>query len=252
VNRDEIKKILLLYRPGTADAEDSRVSEALALAKADAELARWLDEHCARQSALGAKFRQIEPPAGLLEQIISEHAASRRALPERRKVQLMLAMLLGLLTAAAVVLWPPHRVPDDTLTVYQNQMVRVALSPYSMEFTTNAPAPIRGYLAEKHAPADFMLSAALEHTAMIGCAVENWQGVKVSMICFRTSRALPQDAASDLWLFVVDRAAVKNAPEGNLPQVAKVNRLVTATWSHGDKLYFLGTLGDESTLKQYL
>ena len=75
MNRDEAKTILLLYRPGTADADDPQIAEALALAKQDPELARWLEEHCARQEALRAKFRQITVPAGLKEQIISEQAA---------------------------------------------------------------------------------------------------------------------------------------------------------------------------------
>ena len=33
MNRDEAKNILLLYRPGTADAEDPQIAEALALAE---------------------------------------------------------------------------------------------------------------------------------------------------------------------------------------------------------------------------
>ena len=35
MNRDEAKTILLLYRPGTADAGDPEISAALALAKQD-------------------------------------------------------------------------------------------------------------------------------------------------------------------------------------------------------------------------
>ena len=38
MNRDEAKIILLLYRPGTADAGDPEVAEALTLAKNDPEL----------------------------------------------------------------------------------------------------------------------------------------------------------------------------------------------------------------------
>ena len=65
MNRDEAKNFLLLYRPGTADADDPQIAGALALAKRDPELARWLEEHCARQEALRAKFREITVPEGL-------------------------------------------------------------------------------------------------------------------------------------------------------------------------------------------
>ena len=78
MNRDEAKTILLLYRPGTADAADPQTAEALALAKGDPELASWFETHCARQFVIGEKFRQIAVPAGLKEQIISEQAAQEK------------------------------------------------------------------------------------------------------------------------------------------------------------------------------
>ena len=40
MNCDEAKTILLLYRPGTTDAEDAQTAEALALARSDPALAR--------------------------------------------------------------------------------------------------------------------------------------------------------------------------------------------------------------------
>lgn len=251
MNRDESKQILLLYRPGTADAEDPQIIEALALVKQDAELARWLEKHCERQAALRAQFRQIAPPAGLKEQIIFEHAADQRRLSARHKLQFALASLALILGALALV-WHPHRTSENTLAIYQNQMARVALSPYGMDLITNRPAPIRAYLAQKQAPADFELPAPLQQTSLTGCAVREWRGARVSLICFRTGKPLPPGVASDLWLFVVDRAVVPNAPLGAAPQLAKVNRLMTASWTKGDKLYFLGTDDGAAALQQYL
>ena len=251
MNANEAKSILLLYRPGTADTEDPQIAEALALAQRDPELTNWLDAQTARQRALREKFRQSAAPAGLMEQIISEHAANQRMFPARQKFRLALAVLL-LLSGTLAVFWFSHRSPDDTLAIYQNQMARVALSPYPMDLATNDPAPIRAYLAENHAPADFVLPASLQQTAVSGCAVESWQGVKVAMICFRTGKPLAPGTANDLWLFVVDRASVKNIDAGTTPQIAKVNRLTTATWVQGDKLYLLGIEGEEPDIKQYL
>lgn len=251
MNSDEAQQILLLYRPGTADAEDPQIAEALALAKQDPELASWLEEHCKVQAALRAKFRQLAPPAGLQAQIISEYAASRWKIPARQKIQFALALLILLLGALAVF-WLPHQPADNSLAIYQNRMARVALSPYGMDLLTNNPAPIRAYLARRHAPADFVLPAPLQQATLAGCAVEEWQGATVAMICFRTGRALPPGAASDLWLFVVDRTAVKDAPEGNQLRLAKVNRLITASWTQSGKLYFLGTEGEAAAIKQYL
>jgi hypothetical protein len=45
---------------------------------------------------------------------------------------------------------------------------------------------------------------------------------------------------------------VNNAPPAGPPQLAKVNQLITAIWSQGDKLYLLGTEGDEQTIRRLL
>ncbi|MDD5140468.1 MAG: hypothetical protein PHY43_09455 [Verrucomicrobiales bacterium] len=251
MNRDEAKNILLLYRHGTADADDPQIAAALALAERDTELKDWLVMHCARQFVLREKFRQITAPAGLKEQIISEQLASERRILMRQKIQFAAAAAIILLFGALVVFWFPHRADDDTLDIYQNQMAGVALRGYAMDVVTNDPAVIRAYLAQHDAPADFILPEKLKQVSLAGCAVEGWQGVKVSMICFRSSQAAP-DVSSDIWLFVVDRTSLKKSSAGPAPQFSKVNRLMTATWIQGDKLYFLGTTGDEQTIQQYL
>jgi hypothetical protein len=258
VNRDEAKIILQLYRTDTADAEDPQIAEALALAKSDSELARWLEEHCALQSALREKFRQIEIPAGLKEQIISEQAAFSKRNSRREKMVLVTAVT-AIVAALAVIasLYFPRggngsQAVSNTLANYQNQMAAIATSGYGMDFPTNDLTKIRAYLAQNAAPSDYTLPVPLEKTAATGCAIEGWQGKKVSMICFRTGKPLPPNQQGDLWLFVVDRTSVKNAPDAASPQFAKVNQLTTATWTQGGKLYLLATEGDEQALRKFL
>jgi len=254
MNRDEAKIILQLYRPGTADGQDPQIAAALAQAKQDSELARWLDGHCARQNALRGKFRQITAPAGLKEQIISEQAAFSRRNSRREKIVLVAAVAVIFVSLAFLAQsWPPHRSGDDgTFSIYQNRMAGVALRGYSMDLATNDPAQIRAWLAQQRAPSDYILPAGLEKTAVAGCAVESWQGKKVSMICFRTGRPLPPGQQGDLWLFVVDRGSVKDAPASYAPQFAKINQLATAAWAQGGKLYLLGTEGDEPAVRRFL
>lgn len=251
MNLQEAKTILLLYRPGTADAEEPQIAEALALAQREPELACWLQEHCARQEALRAKFRQIPIPAGLKEQIISEQAAKARAIHWRPRLALA-AIVALLLLAVGSLFWFPRHPGDDTLAVYRNQMAGIALRGYGMDLTTNDPVQIREYLAQKSAPSDYVLPEPLQKAAVVGCAVQGWQDKKVAMICYRTGRPLPPNQASDLWLFVVDRASVKDAPEAGQMRIATANRLVTAVWTQGDKVYLLGAEGDEATLRAFL
>ncbi len=251
MNINEARTILLLYRPGTADTEDPQIAAALALAKREPELARWLEEHCARQEVLRAKFRQIKAPAGLKEQIISEQAARERRRHRRPLAAAAAAVVVALLVCLALFRGP--RPPaDNTLAVYQNQMAGTALRGYAMDLTTTDPAQIRAFLARNQAPSDFVLPAALQKATVVGCAVEGWQNVKVSMICFRTGRPLPPNQASDLWLFVVEGASLKDAPRSDQPRLAAINRLRTAVWARGGSVYLLGTEGDEPAIRKFL
>jgi uncharacterized membrane protein YbaN (DUF454 family) len=251
VNREEAKDILLLYRHGTADAADPQFAAALALSKSDPELKHWFVRHCALQFVLREKFRAITAPAGLKEQIISEQAALVKRLFWQRHARLVttgaVAVVLVLLA-----LWLRPGASDDTFAIYQNRMAGVALRGYAMDFATSEASQIRAWLAQNHAPADYSLPASLQNLAVTGCAIQSWQGAKVSMICFRTGRPLPPGAQSDLWLFVIDRASVKDAPASGPPVVAMVNQLLTATWTEGGKVYVLGVEGDEATLRKFL
>lgn len=256
MNREEAKTILLRYRPETPDAADPQIAEALALAERDAELKNWLAEHCAKQNALREKFREIKPPAGLKEQIISEHAAELRSRTFRRNLAMAVsALVLGCLLLATF--WRQSPKADDTFAIFRSRMAGVALRGYAMDLNTDNQNQIRNYLAQNHAPADYVLPAPLEKISPTGCSIESWQGAKVSLICFHTGKtASPEPTATDLWLFVVDKNAVKNLPENlsDLKSVkfAKINQMTTAVWLSGDKLYLLGMKSDEALVRQFL
>jgi hypothetical protein len=253
LNHHDAKTILRLYRPGTADADDPQVAEALALARRDPELARWLEDHAARQEALLAKFRQIAIPAGLKEQIISEQKSFSRKNSRRDKIISVVAVAAIVISLLVLVplLFPRPRAADNTLAVYKQRMAGWALLGYRMDLETNDVGPIRAYLAQHQAPSDFMLPAGLQKATLLGCAIESWRNAKASMICFHTGKSM-SSGQPDLWLFVVDRAALKDPPLSGTPQMGAVNRLATAVWSEGNRVYFLGMEGDPQTLKSYL
>lgn len=255
---EEAKEVLLPYRHGTSDAEDPQIAEALALAKQDADLARWLEAHCARQYVLSEKFRRITPPDGLLQQIISEHRATqRRSIFERNPRLTALVCTLALLISLLVATnpsewWRAFQGPDTQLVAYQQSMAGIAISPYTMATAANDAEHIRAYLKQNNAPSDFVLNEALKLTPMTGCAVENWNGTKVSMICFHSHPENSNTNASDLWLFVANRSSISDAPNATHPQVQQVNSLIVATWVDGDRLYMLARQGDLEGLKKFL
>ncbi len=253
MNPERAKEILLLYRPGTPDETDPECLEALEFIRRDPELERWFDQRQSVNEALRLRFRQIPVPAGLHEQILSERPAHIQIRRLRRPALLAtaLAALAVLLGLTAVWIWPR---PQDTFSTYRERMISFAVrGSYAMDLDTDSLPQIKSFLAAHQAPADYVVPTALSGTNAVGCALVSWQGEKVSMICFRTGKPLQPGAPSDLWLFVVDRKAVKDAPLSGTPKLAPFrDRWTTASWTQGNKVYLLGIEGDESAIRKYL
>lgn len=259
MNPGQAKQILLIYRPGTTDANDPEIAEALAVMQSDPELSHWFDEHCARQTALRDKFRQIIPPVGLKEQIISEHGARMKAASRRGRV-IAVAAAAAILVALALIGFhympqnseAPHPAPiPNTLAHFQREMMGIAMNSYAMTAMTNLDQ-VQSWLAQNKALSDFHVPAGLKKTTVTGGAVESFRSAKASLICFRKGETLPPGQAGDMWLFVIDETAVSDAPTSASPQFTPVNGLMTATWVQDGKLYLLGTKGDEQTIQKYL
>jgi len=250
MNSLQAKEILALYRPGTADREEPEVAAALALAQSDPELSRWLEDHCATQTLLRARFKQIPVPEGLKEQILSEKKA-HTTLPLPRKLALVAAGVMALLLVAGIALSLLGPREDQTFANFQSRMVRTIARAYpKMDLATSDLGKIRQYLVQHQAHGDYQLPPQLEKTAGTGCAVFPWQGKTVSMICFN-SGTTPSPTQPDLYLFVVNQSDVPNAPPVGPPQFARTNRVVTASWSSGGKTYLLAGIGDEAFLRKY-
>lgn len=248
----EAKNILSVYRPGAADAHDPEFTEALTLARHDPELKRWLEEHHAVQNALRARFKKIAVPAGLKEQIISEHKARAVVVWWRQPAFLAAAaMVVVLASIAAFRFWPGSAEAEQgTFATYRARMVGAALRNYPMTLETSDANQIRVHLTKQQAPYDYVLPQSLEKTALAGCGVLSWRDQKVAMVCFVTGKPLVPGEKSDLFLFVVSRATVADAPASELPVIARVSKLTTASWSVGDKTYLLATPEDENFVRR--
>lgn len=251
---EQAKEVLLRYRPGVTEAEESEVSTALSLCERGPALHEWFEEHVRAQAAIQRAFRAITPPAGLKEQILSEHQAALRAAWWQHPRVLAAAALILLMASVAVFWWQRDGDNPDELSIaaYRMRMVKEALRLYRMELETGDLEKIRGHLAQQQSPADFVLPEALSRASLTGCATTLWQGAGVSMICFLKDKSNAAGAKSDMWLFVMDQAMVKDPPPAGERRVAKENRLNTVIWTMEGKVYLLGTEGEEAELRKWL
>jgi hypothetical protein len=248
VNIAQAKEVLLLYRPGTAETPEPEMAQALELARTDPDLGRWFEEHRAFQKAMTAKFRQIEVPAHLKSSLLIRGTISAQLpLPApwwRRPVWLAATAALAVLLLA-IGLWPSPEVPDRFANYKARMVTEAQRAEYRMDLVTNDMRQIRQLMANGGAPADYDVPKGLEHVSLTGGAVLNWRNNPVAMVCFdRGDKQM-------LFLFVMKRSAVKDAPQ-LAPDVARVSKLLTVSWTRGDNTYILAGPEEAGFLAKYL
>ncbi len=238
----QAKDILLLYRPGTADAEDPQVVAAIALARRDPELARWFEQHCAFQNALRTKLRQIEVPAHLKAALLAQQNIVRPPIWWQRPAWLSAAAVVLFLGVAAIWLKPAN---PNRFANFQARMVSTAVREYRMDLVTNDMRQLRQFIAGRGAPSGYQLTKGLEKLQLTGGGCLQWRSHPVAMVCFN------RGDDQMLFLFVMKRSALKDPPS-ETPEVSKVTELQTVSWTQGEYTYVLAGPEEPQFLRKYL
>ena len=238
------KEILACYRPGRDDPGDPQFAEALEHARRDPELTRWLEQQTALDAALREKLKQIPVPAELREKIISQLPARPVVIAWWQQPAFRATATALVLLAAVAGFWLAKQ--RYTFGAYRQQMAGLVSGEYDMSLKSKDLNEIRDYLSLHGWPSDYALTPAMQKLEAEGGGIINWHGQRVSLVC------LDAGEDNDLFLFIVHRSILPDAPPTESPQFAKVGRMMTASWSAGDKLYLLAGHGDEQFLRQYL
>ena len=253
MNSQQAKQVLLLYRPETPDEQDPDFLSALELVRRDPELQHWFEDHCTTQRLLRSRFQQITVPEGLKQQILSERKVTVTPSVPRRKAILLACAASIVLALLAVTAIFRNITTGDTFSEFRSRMARIVLREYPrMDLETNDLTQIRQFLAEHKGHGDYASPAGLNKAAGSGCAILTWRGQAVSMVCFNSGEKAGSSETNDLFLFVIDKAAVPSAPDGPTPRFTQLNKLATLSWSSGDKTYVLAGVGDERFIRKYL
>lgn len=245
MNRAQAKQILLLFRPGIIpDAQDPELREAMDLARQDAELGKWFQQHQAFQASVSAKLKQIEVPAHLKNALLASPKIVRPPAFWQRPLWIAAAAIFVILLGLANFLLRPS-VPDR-FADYRQTMVSEAVRVYGMDLVTNSEAQLRGFLDRKGAPADYQLTQGLEKLPLKGGGLLRWRGNPVSMVCFE------RGTNQMLFLFVLKRSALKDPPpEISKAELAQVEGLTTTCWTRGSDTYLLAGPDEPGFAEKY-
>jgi hypothetical protein len=240
----EAKQILLLHR-STSNADDvtPEIAEALAIAERDPALRQWLQGHRELQRAVTQSLRGIQVPPGLARQIV-ERAPIILFPWWRRFPTWAAAAAIFLAFFIAVFEWNRHANTNDnaangSFPTFRSRMVRSVLRQYQMDIVTNHMPAIRQFLNTNQAPANYVLPAGLTRLPPRGAGLQSWQRERVAMVCLDTG------GNGTAILFVVDANSVTNPPP-KAPEFQQVSKLMTASWTDGDRAYLL--MIDNSTV----
>ena len=239
----EAKETLLLFRPGRGDEADPQVAAALALARTDPELQKWLEQQSAINDAIRQKLSTIPVPRTLKGDILLGPKVVRGpAQWWSRRAAFAAAAAIALLAVVSSVWWNSQ--PKSEFTKFRARMVGSILREYHMDIVTNDMQSVRVHLAQKGAPADYTVPSALRSTSLTGAAALSWQGKPVAMVCFDRS-------TNDMvFMFVYRKQHLANPPKK--PELKPVSDLATASWTKDDKVYVLAASGDLERLRPYL
>lgn len=231
MSRDEAKYLLRSYHLCGRDEDDPQFQDALELLERDAELQTWFFSERAADQKLSNAFCTLPVPPSLKTDLL----ALRKSVPERvwwQKASWITAMAASVTLLGILSVLPRHVVPGHSFSDFQSYVVETTAKLDHLDIHTSELSRIREWLRDHRAPDDFPIPGRLNGKSSVGCRVFSWKEQKVSLVCLE----LPDNKVAHL--FVLDRSALANWPEGSPPQIDTTNsEIATAAWSDSKRVY---------------
>jgi hypothetical protein len=238
VDNQQAKLLLGAARANGADANDPRIAEALEQARHDPELARWLAEERAFDTAVVRKLQGKEPPADLRARLI---AGARVNTSSKKRRGLPVAWWIGLAAAVALVAstaawWQLRSVEPGAelaarpaLLEWQQSCLAIFDDPnFALDLMHGEYPPLEQHLTGRGTRVLPAIPFAPGAVGLVGCKVLAWRDQPVSFLCFKA------DTGELVHLFVVPRGTANEALLAAGPHRAFLGEFATVTWIQGD------------------
>jgi len=252
---EEARFILAAVRPSpdaTAPTptapQDPNVAEAFRVMEGDAELKTWYAEHCRFDQAVADQIGAVEPPSDLESNILAGLKVSGMIPWWQRGTFRVLAVAASIvLIAATAGMILKNSIPgtDSSLVAesageFRRAIVSEIKSLEKFDHTSDQSSQLVAWLDQQGSPTltNLELPSQLGAAEVAGCKLLEWNGHRVSLMCF-----LAPDSAGETHSFhlvVVDEKALP-AIAGATPLITSEAGWSTALWRQGSKVVMLAT-----------
>jgi hypothetical protein len=269
------------------DRNDPLIAEALELLNNDATLQTWFEEQQALDTQISAALHHIEPPADLKTSILvgmrahqaqsellmgnaaEEDEATDHSIPFPRRANsadrrswfkpwMGVAALIAVVFAILVL----PRPDESTRLASANQHVATASVPNLIEFLAQQINEFNGskfdkrseqinelqsHLASTGMPNPASIPSQLGELATLGCVTFDYEGTKLSMICFKNGQVYH--------LITANKASFPKdcTPcDGQKTKVFEAKQQAFKIWAEGEQVFILTTQGTAEDIPDFI
>jgi hypothetical protein len=256
MTNDEARLILCACRPSGQDAADPQVREALALAERDPALAEWWERERAFDRAVGGAVRACPVSRGLKAAILAGQNVARPNFRANRAWWIAAAAAVVVMAAAgSLTLRQPKpvaqlepSVPSSGFESFRADMLVFLDRLNRLDYVSKDFAEVKGWLDGKGAADLSHLPEAIAKGVPIGCRITDWNGHKVTLVCFNSQAG---GSRYKFHLLIAEKSGPANlAPVSNL--IATREGWNTAAWSDDRYVYLLATASMEDVIRRLM
>jgi hypothetical protein len=244
VNRDEVRKILSVYRAGE-ELFDPLLAAARKDTENDPELAAWFAREQNFDNLFSRAIASGPLPAGLKIRVTPGKTEKiNRTSPWRRRFVLAAAavVVLGVFLSS----WRGPFVPNTSLADYRGEMMSFVKLDPPLQLESGNLATINDWLVREGAPSGIELPLGLAALDPLGCRVLTFRGQKVTLLCFCRGTGKPH-----AYLFVVARGDIEKLPPATAPVFTSEGQWVTASWESADYAYLMAAQGERTLFRHF-
>ncbi len=192
---------------------------------------KWFADENALNAHLRKRLETAVPiPANLKSELLALRKTVRPVPWWFQPMKLAAAAVIFIGLGVVFLLLPQK--PTQLASFQQTMAHSSAQMQEHVAFESHDMAKIQQWLQNRSVDTHFDLPTSLQGGTPQGCRIVDWNGRKVTMICFFLD-------GKHMDLFVMDKADLPGLPESGTPLFAKTDGLMTAAWTSGQKIYLL-------------